>query len=314
MPIEFETITEDDLNPAATQHMVRMRDGVRLATDVYLPDGWDSGPTILTRLPYDKNSRYVFFDRIAPRFNARGYAVVVQDVRGKFRSEGETAAGLHEVNDGYDTLDWIVRQGWSHGRVGMFGDSYSGYTQWAAVASEHPALRAIVPRVTGADLASFAGPELNSDGRSRRLSALWTWVYLAQCWVDRHSYEYVPDYTLRPISAIFEDIFTSLGARSSALDLRQSASPNVRAFPGQHPFDTKPIPVLHVVGWFDNVKDVSMGDFLRLTARPAWAPLQHLWVDSIDHESYRLSQLPITEHNDHATNDTAQEQILDRYI
>ena len=72
----------------------------------------------------------------------RGYVLVVQDVRGKFRSEGETMPFMHEVDDGYDTLEWIVAQPWSDGVVGMWGDSYYGYTQWAAVASGHPALQA----------------------------------------------------------------------------------------------------------------------------------------------------------------------------
>ena len=85
---------------------------------------------------------------------ARGYAFVPQDVRGRFRSEGDPLAFVNEVPDGYDTIDWIARQPWSNGDVGMWGDSYYGFTQWAAVASRHPALKAIVPRVTIADIDS----------------------------------------------------------------------------------------------------------------------------------------------------------------
>ncbi|MGI5322319.1 CocE/NonD family hydrolase [Actinomadura nitritigenes] len=315
MPIEFETITEEPVGPFAVQHLVRMRDGVRLATDVYLPEGWEQGPVILTRLPYDKNSRYVFFDRVAALFNARGYAVVVQDVRGKFRSEGETVAALNEVNDGYDTIDWIVRQSWSDGKVGMFGDSYYGYTQWAAVASEHPALRAIVPRVTGADIGRFGGDEQTvEEGAARRLTTLWTHLYLSQIWVDRYSYDFVPDFSLRPVSAIFEDVFESIGGRSAAYDALHSPSPIPRTFPGPHPFDTKPIPVLHVAGWFDNLKETSIGDFLRLSARPAWAPLQYLLVDSIDHENYRLADVPIIEETDHGVNEEALSRMLAGYV
>ncbi len=140
----------------ATEVMVPMRDGVRLATDVYLPQGDATpGPTILTRLPYDKNGEYTFMPQIASYFLGRGYRVVVQDVRGKFRSEGETLLFVNEADDGYDTLDWISRQQWSDGVVGMWGDSYYGYTQWAAVSSGHPALRAFVPRVTGTRLATW---------------------------------------------------------------------------------------------------------------------------------------------------------------
>ena len=148
MPEDFERTTEEPVPDTATQYLVRMRDGIRLATDVYLPDDPAPVEAVLVRLPYDKNSRYVFFRWVAEIFTQRGYAMVVQDVRGKFRSEGETLGFVREANDGYDTIDWIIAQPWSNGIVGMFGDSYYGFTQWAAVSSGHRALRAIVPRVT----------------------------------------------------------------------------------------------------------------------------------------------------------------------
>ena len=128
--------------------MIRTRDGVELATDIYLPDGWTSGPTILVRTPYGKRDRYTFMPQCAPIVNDRRYAFVVQDVRGKHESGGATDHVVHEVNDGHDTLEWIVRQGWSDGAVGMFGDSYYAYTPWAALASGHSALRAMVPRMS----------------------------------------------------------------------------------------------------------------------------------------------------------------------
>ena len=73
-------------------------------------------------------------------------------MRGKFRSEGDAVLWVHEVDDGYDTIEWITTQRWSNGRVAMWGDSYYGFTQWAAVASQHPALAAISPRLTGTQL------------------------------------------------------------------------------------------------------------------------------------------------------------------
>jgi len=90
---------------------------------------------VLVRLPYDKCGRYTFMPQIAPFFLDRGFAFVVQDVRGKFRSEGETIAFVREVEDGADTLDWLASQTWCDGDVGMWGDSYYGFTQWAAVAA-----------------------------------------------------------------------------------------------------------------------------------------------------------------------------------
>ena len=126
---------------------------------------------------------------LAPYVTERGYAFVVQDVRGKFRSEGETVPFIHEVEDGYDTLEWVAAQSWSDGSVVTFGDSYYGFTQWAAVASGHPALRAIVPRVTSADLATF-----NWSGEG--VTALYGADYLAHYWVDNPIYDFPVDWSV----------------------------------------------------------------------------------------------------------------------
>ena len=130
-------VSAEPVPASATEYMVPMRDGVLIATDVYLPDGEGPWPSVLVRLPYDKDSRYVFFDRIAKVFTLRGYAVVVQDVRGKFRSGGETIGAVNEAADGYDSIDWVSNQPWCNGDVGMFGDSYYGFTQWAAISAAH---------------------------------------------------------------------------------------------------------------------------------------------------------------------------------
>ena len=104
------------VDPIATQHMVPMRDGVELATDVYLPEGAGPFPAVLVRLPYDKNGRYCWMPFIARHFIARGYAFLPQDVRGKFRSGGEPLAFVNEVPDGYDTIEWITPQPWCERR------------------------------------------------------------------------------------------------------------------------------------------------------------------------------------------------------
>jgi len=126
---------------------VAMRDGVVLFADVYRPAGPGPYPTLLQRTPYDKQTSTPFILRAA----GSGYAVVVQDVRGRFTSEGAFLAFVNERQDGYDTLDWLVAQPWCDGNVGMFGGSYVGLTQWQAAISGHPALKAIVPNITAAD-------------------------------------------------------------------------------------------------------------------------------------------------------------------
>ena len=127
---------------------VTMRDGVRLSTNVFRPAGAAKVPTILIRTPYNKGTdltaNYQFFVDHA-------YAVVIQDVRGRYDSGGEFDPRHQETPDGDDTLTWIARQPWSTGKVGMMGGSYLGITQWKAAESGNPALKCIFAIVSGYD-------------------------------------------------------------------------------------------------------------------------------------------------------------------
>ncbi|MDH3305971.1 MAG: CocE/NonD family hydrolase [Acidimicrobiia bacterium] len=134
--------------------MVPTRDGTRLATDLYRParDGElveGRYPTILCRTPYDKTDRR--YAEIADFFVPHGYSVCLQDVRDRYRSEGTGdyyhVVTPHEGEDGYDTVEWIARQRWSNGRVGMVGSSYAGITQIRAALERPPHLSAIWPDV-----------------------------------------------------------------------------------------------------------------------------------------------------------------------
>ena len=304
---ELETVGPAPLDPRAQQHLVAMRDGVHLATDVYLPDGPGPFPAVLVRLPYDKNGRYCWMPFLATHFLARGYAFVPQDVRGKFRSEGEPVAFVNEVPDGYDTIEWIVRQPWSNGDVGMWGDSYYGFTQWAAVAAGHPALKAIVPRVTIADIDSWL------DG----VTPLYGAHYLAEYWSDGTTHHWTPDWSRRPLAEVFDPAFEVIGQRSASFDYvleRSRGGARAPLFPGPHPFEVLRIPTLHGVGWFDNITPPHMLDYEALMRDPETAPFQYLHAGSTDHENYEFETAPIPESADHATNDEALERMLPRYI
>jgi len=137
--------------------MLPMRDGVRLAADIYRPAAMGQGeavpgqfPTLLARTSYDKSAqRYV--DAIPSYFTPRGYAVVLQDLRGRYRSEGfgtyHHTANPNEGRDGYDTIEWIARQPWSNGKIGMLGSSHVAMVQTAAALERPPHLAAIWPDV-----------------------------------------------------------------------------------------------------------------------------------------------------------------------
>jgi uncharacterized protein len=135
-------------------HDVEMqtRDGVVLRADVYRPDVDEKVPAILVRTPYDKSNHSY---RLMPTMAAAkaGFAMVVQDVRGRFASEGDwDLANMHDVEaaDGYDAVEWAASQAWCDGAIGMFGGSYLGEVQIYTATVRPPSLRAIAPAVTGA--------------------------------------------------------------------------------------------------------------------------------------------------------------------
>lgn len=133
---------------------VPMRDGVRLATDLWIPEG-DPAPTLLVRLPYSKDLiQGAFSTGTNPEMFAlleAGYAVVWQDCRGAFRSEGRFEPMTSEPQDGADTIAWLRQQPWCDGAIGTFGTSYLGFTQWAAASQGPDGLRAIAPTMTSTD-------------------------------------------------------------------------------------------------------------------------------------------------------------------
>ncbi len=134
--------------------VIPMRDGVNLIADIYHPAGAGPWPVLVTRIPYGKDMpfgndpiRRIFLELNldALRVVKAGYVIVAQDTRGRFASEGEFTPFDNEWNDGVDTIEWVARQPWSTGKVGMYGVSYQGLTQWQAAAGNPPLLAAIAP-------------------------------------------------------------------------------------------------------------------------------------------------------------------------
>jgi putative CocE/NonD family hydrolase len=126
---------------------VKMRDGVTLRADLMLPSTRGKFPVLVYRTPYGKDrapSSWTTF----PKAVARGYAVLIQDVRGRYESEGEFIPYQNEGRDGYDTVEWAAAQPWSDGKVGTFGLSYPGAVQWLAAVENPPHLKAMVPAMT----------------------------------------------------------------------------------------------------------------------------------------------------------------------
>ena len=132
--------------------MVAVRDGTKLATDIYRPKDVEGAlPTVLIRTPYNKGASPAG-DVSANFFASHGYAVVVQDVRGKFASEGKFAVYEGEMTDWSDVFDWIGKQPWSTGKIGTYGCSYLGEGQIIAAQQHHPLHIAAIAQAAGGNL------------------------------------------------------------------------------------------------------------------------------------------------------------------
>jgi predicted acyl esterase len=124
---------------------IPMRDGVELSADMWLPAAEGRHPTVLIRTPYLKNESA----REGEFYASHGYALVVQDTRGRGDSDGQFSFFASDDRDGYDTVEWTAAQPWSNGRVGMKGSSYLATVQWLAARERPPHLVCIVPHSPG---------------------------------------------------------------------------------------------------------------------------------------------------------------------
>jgi putative CocE/NonD family hydrolase len=141
-------IAADNYEITVTRNVeAKMRDGVTLRADVYRPKAEGRYPVLLVRTPYDKQ----WISDFGHRGAARGYVVIAQDVRGRFESEGEWYTFRYESQDGYDTVEWAAALPYSNGKVGMFGGSYVGATQFLAAIARPPHLAGICPTVTASN-------------------------------------------------------------------------------------------------------------------------------------------------------------------
>jgi len=157
----------DLLQAQARDEMVPMRDGVRLATSIYLPPGTGPWPVVLSRTPYGKDQGEPAKSETA--YMANGYVRVLQDSRGKFKSEGAYRPFANDVEDGYDTIEWIAKQPWSNGKVGMVGSSALGIATYNAAMSGAPHLvAAFVTVARGSSSPNGGVPMQHMEEWSRR--------------------------------------------------------------------------------------------------------------------------------------------------
>lgn len=202
-----------------------MRDQVRLATDLYMPDQDGAYPVILMRTPYDKEGivREPLYEHY-PEFVKAGYVVAIQDCRGTCASEGEmNLNGGNEQEDGYDAVEFLAAQSFCDGNVGMFGLSYFGFTQIAAAAGAPAHLKAICPFMC-CSLASFGTSSMQTVA-SFHLG--WAYTQLLE-----HAAQYMPNAAFRnKMVPILEENRDKLGEYAKVLPMNQNPAALLEGVP-----------------------------------------------------------------------------------
>jgi len=240
---------------------IRMRDGVELEADLLLPSRTGEWPAILVRTPYNRRSVAA---RAYAYFVSHGYAVVLQDVRGRFGSGGSFGPITQEGPDASDTINWIANQHWSNGRVGMSGGSYLGIVQWWAAVQKNSHLVTIFPIVSGDDeyLDRYYSP-----GGALKLGhrLLWLSENLTPRGIERPAF----DSYIRHVPLLTADV----AATTLSLDVWRGAlgHPSYdkywNKFSIRRQLNKVKIPVSSIGGWFDNYAESDLDAFVQLRAR-----------------------------------------------
>jgi predicted acyl esterase len=272
---------------------ITMRDGVRLYANVYRPQAEGQFPVIVIRLPYGKDEYYCQMPAIGKFWANKGYAAVIQDVRGKFTSEGRFEPFESEVADGYDTVDWAAKQPWSDGNVGVMGESYYGYTTWAAAVSQHPNLKCVAPANINMDVYSSAYRQGAFD-----LQLMGDWAI----GMDARTYQNALrlDHWHLPLIAMDDVAGIPSYSYKRLVTHPYGGGPwdriNLNGW-----YDQISIPILHLGGWYDVFLNGTIHDWQEIrsarSASPSAAP-QWLVLGPWDHESttdetHRIGQLDI---------------------
>ena len=248
----YEIVTEFNL-------FTRMRDGVRLSTDVYRPRERRKWPTILIRTPYDNNvTNFVDFGK---RFAAWGYAVAIQDVRGRYDSEGEWYPSKNEGKDGNDTLKWLSHQKWCNGKVGMTGGSYNAMVQWDVAVLKPPNLKAMVSMVCPSDLF------VNCWYREGTLGWGDTLRWLVH--VDARVNQNLLAYNMRELywHVPFKNVDEALGRHVAFWRdwiKHQTYDSYWKATSYHNRYHLVGVPVLHISGWYDDCADGNIHNYLSM--------------------------------------------------
>jgi uncharacterized protein len=259
---------------------VPMGDGVTLATDIYYPTGTGPWPVLLSRTAYDKTHTA----REAEFFVKNGYVVVTQDSRGLYASHGQWRPYIDEGPDGYDTEQWIGRQPWSNGKIGLFGTSYSAFTQLAPAVYRSPFVKVLIP--VSAQSSNY-GSVWGTDG-ILALALTMSWAPQQEAIHEKktmNSVNWIEVMDHLPLKTSMD-----AGGVQSQFALDAISHSNYDSFWKQmsfrehyNEFDT---PALHVSGWYDLLLHETFINYMNLkkSSRSAESrKFQHLLIGPWGH-------------------------------
>lgn len=243
------------------------RDGVTLRADIYRPAGKQNLPVLLQRTPYKKDGGEDFGRRAA----MRGYLVVIQDVRGRYASDGEWYPFKHESDDGYDTVEWAASLPNANGKVGMFGGSYVGATQMLAAVSHPPHLAGICPVVTASNY--HENWTYQGGAFEQWFNESWT-SGLAQNTLDRKAWEANNALIGSSVLPLREYPLFNLGSTLAPGNLTATLAPYFLDWLDHPAYDSYwkqwaideqyasiQVPSLTVAAWYDIFQDGSLRNF-----------------------------------------------------
>jgi len=283
--------------------MVPMRDGIQLATDVYRDASVKNAPVVLMRTPYDKSKA----KGNAEKFAKAGYIAVMQDCRGARASEGVMAPYNNEGQDGYDTIEWITRQPWSNGRVGMMGGSYVGAVQWQAAAEKPPGLVVIEPQATWSSF--YRNLYL---GGAVRLALISNWIAGN---TPKPEGTEPGDWNEALMHLPLSEVDEAFGWPMPWLDAYLT-HPEPDGFWTRLDLTSRlpelDLPVLHVVGYFDFFSRESVGNFMIMQTQahdPEVRQQQRLILGPWDHGSVGKTKVAEVDFGPDAAIDLASVQL-----
>ena len=239
---------------------IPMRDGIRLACDIFRPKEPGRYPCLIARTPYSKTGNEHNYQTFARLYATQGYVVIVQDVRGKHMSEGVFDPYINEGSDGHDTIEWAGTQPWCTGKVGMVGFSYLGSCAWLAAPHRSRYLKTIVPVFTC--LNTYAAWMADAVPF---VKDMFYWIYKHRRQGDTELSHTVLDPALRtlPVNEIDEALGEKVPLFRTFLSERLP-SPFWSARSSNHLIHKIDVPALIYGGWYDPFTECAINEFLDL--------------------------------------------------